>query len=181
MKTAAVFFAEGFEEVEALTVVDLLRRANIDTKMVSITDQLQVTGAHGIRVGCDFLIKDFNKEQFQMVILPGGMPGTTHLGESEEVKEILLDFYDKKKWIGAICAAPSILGELGLLHGKKACSYPSVEEKLKGAIVSHEKVEIADHIVTSRGLGTAIAFSLALIQLQMGEEVAESLAHAIIY
>jgi protein deglycase len=181
MKQVAVFFAEGFEEVEALTVVDLLRRAQIQVEMVSIADGLEVTGAHQIKVTCDMHINDFHKDEVQMVILPGGMPGTKHLGESMLLQEIILDFYDKKKWLAAICAAPGIFGELGLLSGKRACSYPSVEGKLKGAIISHEKVEVTEHMITSRGLGTAIAFSLALIAVLKDEETAESIAHAVLY
>ena len=127
MRSVYVFFADGFEEVEGLTAVDLLRRAGVDVKMVSIMGRLQITGAHNISVNTDILIEDI-KEEADMLVLPGGMPGTNYLREHEGLAELLKKQYKAGKWVAAICAAPSVLGELGFLKDKKATSYPGCLE-----------------------------------------------------
>lgn len=181
MAVVYVIFAEGFEEIEGLTVVDLLRRAQIDVMMTALENDREVTGAHGIRVSMDTALKDVNLNQTRALILPGGMPGSKNLGESELLAELLKAADEKGITIGAICAAPSVLGDIGILSGKDAVCYPGFESRLKGAKVKYEAVAIDGNIITSRGMGTAIDFGLALITRFAGEEKAKEIAEAIIY
>lgn len=181
MKNVYVFFAEGFEEIEALTVVDLLRRADISVKMTGIPGAGSVTGSHGICVGMDISIDEVSLEEAAMLVLPGGMPGTKHLGACEKLAALLKKADEQKIRIGAICAAPSVLGDLGLLNGKKAVCYPGFEERLEGAEVLREQVVTDGHITTSRGMGTAIPFGLEMISRLKSEEEAERIAEAIIF
>ena len=181
MITVGVFFADGFEEIEALTVVDLLRRVEIQTEMISVTGNKQVTGSHGISVMMDHLIEEANVQNLDMIVLPGGMPGTTNLEKSELLMEQLDLFYHAQKQISAICAAPTILGHRGFLKGRVACCYPGRETELEGAHISMNPVEVSDFIITGRGAGTAIEFVLAIIEHYKGKERAEKLASAIIY
>lgn len=180
-KKVSVFLADGFEEIEGLTVVDLLRRAGVEVTTVSITEKLTIHGAHKIDVQADKMFDEVNYQEEDMVVLPGGMPGTLNLGAHAGVKEVLEQFYEAKKYIGAICAAPSVLGKYGMLDGRKATSYPGFEEQLKGAEYTTEPVAVSDFVITSRGLGTAIDFALALIEVLVGEEKAKEISHSIIY
>ncbi len=181
MSKVYIFLAEGFEEVEALTVVDLLRRAEIDITMVSIMDTKRVAGAHGITIEADELYDDVNFSQAKMLVLPGGMPGTKYLGEHEGLVTMLKSFNDKNKLIAAICAAPSVLGVNGILKGKKATSYPGFEDKLVDAVVSTDSVVNDQNIITSRGLGTAIPFALKIIERLKGKDTSKSISESIIY
>lgn len=181
MSRVCVFFAEGYEEIEALTVVDLVRRAGIDTDMVSVTGERTVTGSHGISVGMDRLFAEVDFSEADMLVLPGGMPGTVHLEEYAPLMEQVDAFYEKGKYVAAICAAPSILGHRGMLKGKKACSYPDKEKELEGAEVTKSGVEIAGNIITSRGMGCAIDFGLAIVSVLKGQEEADALAEKIVY
>ena len=181
MAAVYVFLADGFEEIEGLTVVDLLRRAGIDVKTIGIGREEYVTGSHGISVKTDARIADLDFKEAEALVLPGGMPGTKHLGECEELRKILLEADAAKTRIGAICAAPSVLGELGLLKGRHAVCYPGFEEKLKGATVGMEPVVVDGHITTSRGMGKAIDFGLALIAQISGESEAQRVGEAIVY
>lgn len=181
MKTAAVLLADGFEEIEALTVVDLLRRASVYVDTVSITDEYMVHGAHGINVQTEDLFDEVNFVEFDMIVLPGGMPGTTHLNEHSGVRRVVKDFAESGKYVAAICAAPGILGGLGLLKGKRAACYPSVEEKLSGAVIMKVPVVQDGNIITSRGMGTAIDFSLKLVEILTDKVKADELAESIIY
>ena len=176
-----VFFAEGFEEIEALTVVDMLRRVEVDTVMVSVGDSVTVTGAHGIPVITDGLFTEFSYGDGTMAVLPGGMPGTNHLMAHEGLKQVLLSYQEAKKYIAAICAAPSVLGANGLLEGRHATCYPGFEEKLLGAKAMPDAVVIDGNIITSRGMGTAISFGAALISRLVTEEAADELLKAIQY
>lgn len=180
-KKICVFLADGFEEIEGLTVVDLLRRAGVNVATVSVTGASTVHGAHGIDVQADKLFDEVNYGEMDMAVLPGGMPGTIHLGEHQGVKEVLEQFYQEEKYIAAICAAPSVLGKYGMLQGRKATSYPGFEEALTGAEYVEDAVAEDDFIITSRGLGTAIEFSAALIRKLISEEKAEEIKKAIIY
>lgn len=180
-KKVSVFLADGFEEIEGLTVVDLLRRAGVEVTTVSITGKLTIHGAHKIDVQADKLFEEVNYQEEDMVVLPGGMPGTLNLGAHEGVKEVLEQFYEAKKYIGAICAAPSVLGKYGMLKGRKATSYPGFEEQLEGAEYTLEPVAVSDFVITSRGLGTAIDFALALITVLVSEEKANEISRSIIY
>ena len=177
----AVFFATGYEEIEALTVVDLTRRAGIETWMVSITDEKAVTGSHSITVSMDKTLAEVDFEQVDMIVLPGGMPGTLNLEACEPLMEKIKEFDKAGKYISAICAAPTVFGHLGLLNGKKACCYPSMEDGLVGAEVTYESTAMADHILTSRGMGTAIDFGLQIIARFQGQDAAEDMAKKIVY
>ena len=181
MKNVYVFFAEGFEEIEALSVIDLLRRADIAVKMTGIAGKESVTGSHGICVGMDASIDEVSLENTEMLVLPGGMPGTKYLGACEALLSLLKAADAQKIRIGAICAAPSVLGDLGFLNGRKAVCYPGFEERLSGAEVLTEQAVTDGHITTSRGLGTAIPFALEIISLLKGKEEADKIAASVIY
>jgi 4-methyl-5(b-hydroxyethyl)-thiazole monophosphate biosynthesis len=170
-----LFLAEGFEEIEALTVVDVLRRAQVDIVTVSISGDLMVTGAHNISVKADSLFEDIDCEHCDGIILPGGMPGTRNLAQHEGLKQLILALNSKKTLIAAICAAPSILGAYGILEGKTACCFTGFEDKLIGAKVVYEPVAVDGHIVTSRGAGTAMTFALQLVEILKGKQQSESL------
>lgn len=175
-----VFLAEGFEEVEALTVVDLLRRANVDVKMVGV-GATYITGSHGITVKADILDKDLTDELPEMIVLPGGMPGTLNLEASEIVQKMIKLCAKKGSFIAAICAAPSILGHLGLLNGKKAVCYPGFEKDLIGAEIQLSSVCLDSNIITARGVGAAIEFALELIKCLKNRALADEIKEAILY
>ncbi len=176
-----VLLADGFEEIEALAVVDLLRRAQIYVGTVSIGEEYQVHGAHGINVQTEDLFEEADFSEADAIVLPGGMPGTTNLKEHEGVRKVVTDFAENGKVVGAICAAPTVLGELGLLKGKRVACYPSVENEIQGAVIVRVPVVVDGNLVTSRGAGTAIDFALELIAVLAGREKAVSIAESIIY
>lgn len=167
-----IFLADGFEEIEGLTVVDIMRRAKIDVETISITGQKQINGAHKIIVEADRLFEETDFSDGDMLVLPGGMPGTLNLKEHEGLRNLIGEFDKKKKYLAAICAAPSILSELGILKGRKACAYPSFEEGLDCAQVVHEAAVTDGHVTTGRGMGAAIPFALKLTELLCGTEKA---------
>lgn len=181
MSKLAIFFGTGFEEIEALTVVDLCRRAGLDIDMVSITGQMQVTGSHNITVAMDKTYDQVDFDDVDMIILPGGMPGTKNLEAYEPLMEQLDAFMEAGKCISAICAAPSIFGHRGYLKGKKACSYPAFESHLEGAEVLDVPAVVCENITTGRGMGAAIDFGLAIVERYKGEEEADALAKAIVF
>lgn len=181
MKKVAVLLADGFEEIEGLTVVDILRRASIYVDTVSIMEDYMIHGAHGINVQTEDLFDEVDFTEFDMVVLPGGMPGTTNLNEHAGVRRVVRDFAESGKYVGAICAAPSILGGLGLLKGKRAACYPSVEDKLSGAVITKVPVVQDGNTITSRGMGTAIDFALKLVDVLAGRAKAEEIGESILY
>lgn len=181
MEKAAVFFATGYEEVEALTVVDLLRREEIETLMVSVTEELLVESAHGIFVRTNLTINDLDFDTVGMIILPGGGGGTEGLAACEPLMRAIDLFHARKKPLAAICAAPSILGRRGILAGLSACSYPDFEKYLTGATVLREPVVRDGHIITGRGVGTSLDFSLALVAYFKGSKAADALAAKLLY
>lgn len=181
MAKTAIFLAEGFEEIEALTVVDLLRRAGIEITTASITGSRQVCGSHGIKVEADALFEDINFDDTDMIILPGGMPGTDNLDACEPLKARIREFADAGKKLSAICAAPRVLGKMGVLSGKRATCYPGNEELLKGADPQTTEVVKDGNFITSRGMGTAIPFGLAIIEEFQGKEAADDMAKKIIF
>lgn len=181
MASIGVFLADGFEEIEGLTVVDILRRAGIEVITISITERKEVQGSHGITVLADTLYEETDVTRLDGIVLPGGMPGTKHLGAHEGVKEQITAFAAAGKLVAAICAAPSVLGENGILKGKKAACYPGFEDRLLGAEVVLDEVAEAGNVITSRGMGTAIPFALRLTAYLTTEEKAAELAGAIIY
>lgn len=181
MSKVYVFLADGLEEIEGLTVVDLLRRAEVEVCTVSVTGRKTVAGAHKIEIGADALFEETDFSDADMLVLPGGMPGTKNLGAHEGLGKLLRSENEKGTGIAAICAAPSVLGDMGLLDGKTAVCYPGFEERLTGASIGSATVATDGNITTSRGMGTAIDFGLELVKRLCGEERAENLAKSIIY
>ena len=181
MKKAGIFFATGYEEIEALTVVDLLRRAGIEAVCVAIDNQKSVTGSHNISVGMDIGIDELDFGSLDIIVCPGGMPGTKNLETCKMLTDKVQEFYDAGKLIAAICAAPMIFGHMELLKGKKACIYPSMENELIGADVVYDTVVKSDNVITSRGMGTAIDFGLEIIAALIGKQAADDLAEKIVY
>ena len=181
MSRIAIFFAEGYEEIEGLTVVDICRRAGLAIDMVSVTGKQVVPGSHGIAVTMDKLYEEVDISTYDMLVLPGGKAGVEGLEAHEALMDQVDAFYKAGKYVAAICAAPSILGHRGILQGKKACSYPSFEGHLTGATVTAGPVEIAGNVITSRGMGTSIDFALAIVGELLGAERAKELADTIVY
>ena len=169
MGTVYAFFADGFEEIEAFTAIDTLRRAGLNVEIVSVTADEIVVGAHD--ENCDF----FDAE---LLLLPGGMPGAATLDKHEGLRKLILDFAAKGKPIAAICAAPMVLGKLGLLKGKKATCYPSFEQYLDGAECVNEPVVRDGNIITGMGPGAAMEFALTIVDLLVGKEKVDELVEA---
>ena len=169
-----VFLADGFEEIEALAVVDILRRAKIETKTVGV-GALDIIGAHGISVKADMLIEDVNENELTAVVLPGGMPGTANLKKCEKLTEILMLAANNNKYIAAICAAPSVLGALGLLKNKTATCYPGFENELYGANYMDTPVCADGKIVTAFGPGAAVDFALELVKNIKDQKTADKI------
>lgn len=181
MAMIGVFLATGFEECEALLVVDIARRAGLDLKTVSVTGEKEVTSSHNVTIIADLLLGEVDFKEMDMIVLPGGMPGTKNLEACEPLMEQVEAFYKDGKCISAICAAPSIFGHKGFLKGRNAVSYPEFESHLEGAEVSRNSVEVSEHVTTSRGLGTAIDFGLAIVERYKGKAEADRIAEAIVY
>lgn len=181
MSKVYVFLATGFEEIEAGTPVDILRRAGVEVQMVSIEDKDYVTGARGITFKADAKFSEVDKDAADIIVLPGGMPGTTNLYNFAPLMDLVKEYNSKGKRIAAICAAPTIFGKLGLLEGRKACCYPDMEDDLKGADVSYDSVVTDGNITTSRGMGTAIDFSLELLTLLTDRQNADEMAKKVVY
>ena len=177
--TAYVFLAEGFEEVEALTPVDILRRGGVTVKTVGIGAKT-VTGSHGIPVVCDIAEEDVIPEEIDLMVLPGGIPGTPNLGASLTIQEGLAYAAQEDLWVGAICAAPSVLREHGLLHGRKHTCYPGGgdDEKYRGSCTA-APLQQDGKIVTANGAGNAMTFALYLLAALQGEEKALEVARSI--
>ena len=178
MKTIFVFLAEGFEEIEALTPVDVLRRAGLSVQTVSIMKEQVVAGAHGIPVKADVMFDEVYAEDAEMILLPGGLPGATNLDAHEGLAKMILDFAKAEKPLAAICAAPLVFGNRGLLEGKKATCYPGFEQYLEGAIYTASLVEKDGNIITGKGPGAAMDFAMAIVELLKGAEVVAELKAA---
>ncbi|HAG69763.1 MAG TPA: DJ-1 family protein [Lachnospiraceae bacterium] len=180
-----VFLADGFEEIEALTVVDILRRADLPCTTVSVAEDGSeyVRGSHNITVRADTDLDKITLDNVSSLILPGGMPGTANLMKTPALNDLLLKANAENIRLAAICAAPSILAELNLLDNINSTCYPTSEDKLKkaGAIISHAEVVTDGNITTSRGMGTAIAFALELVRLLIDEQTAKELESKIVY
>ena len=182
MGRVIVFLADGFEEVEALTVVDYLRRVNILVDTVSITNEKQVKGAHDIVVMADNIIDELEElENYTTVVIPGGMPGATNLRDNERVINIVKEIYEKQQLVAAICAGPMVLHRAGILHNKKVTSFPGFEEELGGSVYTGKKVERDGNIITSRGPYYAVDFALEIVDYLLGEEKVEELKKSILY
>ena len=175
-----MFLAEGFEEVEALAPLDLIRRAGLEIKTVGVGSKT-VVGSHGIPVVADITENEFSDNAPDMVILPGGMPGTKNLDASAIVHKAIADAVKNDAYVCAICAAPMILGKLGLLREKNAVCYPGFEEYLDGAILPDKKVVRDGKVITAKGMGAAIKFGLAIVSVLKDEKTADDLATATIF
>lgn len=173
-----VFLAEGFEEMEALAPIDLLRRAGIEVLTVGVGGRL-IRGAHGVEIQADSCGEGLDFSDAEAVILPGGMPGTTNLDRSPLVEQGLRAAAEKNGVIGAICAAPSVLGHKGLLKGKKATCFPGFEEEQMEAEFTGKAVEKDGRIITARGAGVALEFALALVAELKGEAAAKELRESL--
>ncbi|MGN1133879.1 MAG: DJ-1 family glyoxalase III [Oscillospiraceae bacterium] len=172
-----VFLADGFEETEALAPVDVLRRGGAEVKTVGVTGEY-VKGSHGIVVKPDITINDVLFAEIDMIVLPGGMPGTINLMSDDKVNETIDYCTENDKYVAAICAAPMILGEKGLLDGKCAICFPGFEEHLKGAKLSEDKVVADGKIITAKGAGVAIPFGLKLLETLTSAEKSNEVAGA---
>ena len=175
------FLAEGSEEVECLACVDVLRRAGIDTRLIAVGDELTVKGSHGISIVCDAKIEEADLSAADVLFIPGGMPGTLNMAGNKILCDALKKQAESGKRVAAICAAPSVLGGLGLLKGKKATCYPGFEDKLLGADYTHEGVVTDGCITTARGLGYALDLGLELVRLLIDEDTALKLKDSIQY
>ncbi len=179
-KKVAVCLADGFEEMEALGVADVLRRAGLAVSLLSFSGCHRVVGSHGIRVEADQLMEEADLASFTMLVLPGGMPGAANLAGHKGLHEWLLEFSRREdKYLAAICAAPMVLGRLGILEGRKATCYPGFENQLPGAVLMHEGIVEDGRIVTAKGAGWAVLFALRLVVLLAGREKAAAVATAL--
>lgn len=178
---AYIFLAEGFEEIEAITPIDILRRADIETITVSVSDNKLVTGGRNITLIADCLFAEISIENTDYIILPGGMPGTDNLMAHEGLNKVIKKHYDAGSELAAICAAPSVFGKLGLLEGKEAISYPGYEKNLTGAKLSTHTVVKAENIITAKGIGVAIPFALRIVETVKGKKLADKIAHDICF
>ena len=169
---ARMLFATGYEEVEALTVVDILRRAGIECAMVAADDSEAVTGAHGICVSMD---------ECDIVILPGGIPGVPNLKANPKVEALVKKQNDRGAYVAAICAGPTALGAFGVLADKKATCYPGCEGQLMAKTHSTDSVVVDGNVITSRGVGTAIDFGLKIVEVMIDKTIADDLAEKIVY
>jgi 4-methyl-5(b-hydroxyethyl)-thiazole monophosphate biosynthesis len=175
-KKIAVHLADGFEEIEAISIVDVLRRADLDVLVVSVNGKTEVTGAHQIKVMADILFELVNYDEIYMIVLPGGMPGAANLDAHIGLKFQIKKFVDQNKQLAAICAAPLVFGNLGILEGKQVVCYPGFEKYLKGAEVLQVAVVESGNIITGRGPGLAIQFALKIVERTVSVEKAELLA-----
>lgn len=181
MSKTGIFMADGCEEIEGLAVVDILRRAGLEITMISLNGTTSVIGSHGIAFLADEVFEKMNFDELDAVALPGGMPGTLKLGEHGGVRQVIEKFAKEGKLVCAICAAPSVLGAAGLLEGKRACCHPGFEEKLTGAETTTDPVVTDGNIITSRGMGTAIDFALAIVNYFKGEDAVRDLEDKLVY
>ena len=176
-----VYLAEGFEEVEALTVVDVLRRAGAEVNTVSVTREKTVTGTHGVPVSADLIFEDADHESCEMIVLPGGMPGAANLQAHEGLTAQIKAFAAAGKKLAAICAAPMVFGACGILEGRKATIYPGMEEYLTGAEPTGKAVTTDGNIITGQGPALAMEFALAAAESVKGKETADAVAEDLLY
>ncbi len=162
--------AEGFEEIEAITVVDVLRRVGIEVVMAGIPGTM-ITGSRGVKVIADIMLRDVEPEEFDAIVLPGGYPGFVNLGKSQKILEIIKDFNSKNKIIAAICGAPAVLSKAGVLEGRKATIYPGMEREIPRP--RSERVLVDGNIITSQGPGTAMEFAIKIVEVLVGKDKAE--------
>jgi 4-methyl-5(b-hydroxyethyl)-thiazole monophosphate biosynthesis len=180
MKQAFLFLAPGFEEIEAVGTIDILRRAGVSVSVVSVSGNRVVPGAHALSVEADVLFEQADFSSGDLLVLPGGMPGASNLNAHEGLKKQLLQYASSGKLIAAICAAPLVFGGLGLLQGKRATCYPGFESQLTGATVTGEAVVRDGNIITGQGPGKVFAFGLALVEALLGQAAAYEVAEGML-
>lgn len=180
-KRVLILLADGFEEIEALTPADYLRRVGVDVTLCAIGNERLVRGAHDIRVEADVLLENLeNSDEFDMLILPGGMPGSTNLRDDDRVIRLVRAYDEAERWIGAICAAPIILEKAGITEGRAGTSYPGFEKTL-GFRDYREDVVVRDgHLITARGPAAAVFFALELARVLVGSKTADKLKNDIL-
>lgn len=176
-----IFMADGCEEIEGLTVVDVMRRAGIAIETISINGTNQVTSSHQVTFHCDVTKDQADYNRFDGIVLPGGMPGTLNLGADETVNRVIRNFAECGKLVAAICAAPTVLGQANVLNGRKATCHPGFEDKLLGAKYQRQPVVVDDNVITSRGMGTAIAFALEIVRYFLGDTAVEKVKKGLVY
>lgn len=181
MSKLGIFMADGCEEIEGLTVVDIMRRAGIEIVMISISGKKEVTSSHKVTFFADATKNEVDYAGLDGIVLPGGMPGTLNLGADETVTGVVREFAAAGKLVAAICAAPSVLGQEGVLTGKKATCHPGFEEKLRGAEWLEQPVVRDDNIITSRGMGTAIPFALEIVCYLLGQDAVQKVCAGLVY
>lgn len=181
MKTVLLFLADGFEEIEALVTVDVLRRAGVQVTTVSINPAGLVTGAHGIPVMADVLFEQAQYADADMLILPGGMPGTANLDAHEGLRRLITAHAEAGKWLAAICAAPMVYGHMGLLSGRMATCYPGFEGELDGAAYTAAPVEKDGNIITGKGPAVVLPFAYALAEVLVGGEIVAQVKAGMLY
>ncbi len=176
-----IFLAEGFEEIEALTVVDVMRRAGMDIKTVSITSTKEVSGAHGIKVTADLTFKEADFSDTEWLIIPGGMPGASNLAAFEPLCD-LLKIHAAKGKVAAICAAPAVvLAPLGILDGKEATCYPGFESQCRNAVMRDVPVVTLENLITANGPSAALRFALAIVANSLGSNIAQEVGSGMLY
>lgn len=176
-RTSYIFLANGFEEIEAITTIDVLRRGGVDVKTVSINEGLQVEGAHGVTVTADALFADVDFKFAEWLIMPGGMPGASNLHEFKPLNDLLLEHFRKGENIAAICASPAVvLAPLGILSGKNATCYPGFEDSMEKVRMQNEPVVVDGNIVTACGPAASMKFALAIVAIEKGDDVAQDIA-----
>ena len=180
--TVAIMLADGFETVEALAVADILFRAGVRADLISVTDARHVTSSHGIRVVADLMLEDVDLSTYTVLFLPGGLPGTTNLKATPAIQAEVLRRADEGEAMAAICAAPSILSELGVLDGRHATANPAFVKAIAegGAIVHENPVVVDEFIITSRGAGTALELGLEIVRYLLGDEVVDEVARGVV-
>ena len=181
MGSIFVFLADGFEDIEALATVDILRRGGLNVSTVSIMDDLWVMSAHGVSIEADMLLSDADCSDAAMLILPGGMPGSTNLRDCQPLQQLLLSHNSKGGYIAAICAAPMALGNIGLLEGRRATCYPGCEGTMTGADYTAELVTVDGNIITGEGPAAAFPFAYTLLDILKGEGASEGLKEGMMY
>lgn len=168
MKKACVFLANGFEEMEAVGTIDILKRAEIETQIISISNSLEVLGAHGIKIICDYKFEEVNFSNFDIIIFPGGIEGVNNIKNFSPIYNLINEFYKKGKYIAAICAAPIILYEAGILNGNSFTCYEGIQDFIKNGIYSKQKVVEDKNIITSDCVGSVFDFGFKLVSILKG-------------
>lgn len=181
MKTICIFLAEGFEETEALTPLDIMRRGGLEVKTVSVTGNKVVTGAHQVPVVADILFEELKEEDVEMIVLPGGLPGATNLDAHAGLDKLIMNFAAAAKPMAAICAAPMVYGKRGLLKGKKATCYPGFDKYLEGAEYTGNMVEVVDNFILGKGPAAAALFGFAILEKLAGASKAQEVKNGMLF